>query len=151
MVLHLFRNQFHVDVWVVVLLGLAAFPWYAPSIESVAFPGGSVKFRELKERVDRQGEDIKALTFLMANFLTEEQHHQLRRFAEVGPIEVHNANSPGQFMLMDELQRFDFVRRLVGHDELYQIRGNDHWRGDLKALYAITNRGREYLRLRDAV
>jgi hypothetical protein len=40
LVLQLVHNHFAVDLWVVVLFGVGALPWFWRVLESVDFPGG---------------------------------------------------------------------------------------------------------------
>jgi hypothetical protein len=121
----------HVDGWVVGLLAIAFLPWLWPVVESIAFPGGSIKFRELKEKQKVQEHDIRALQFVTAHLLTESEKSYLRRIANGETIKA----SLG-VLIPDEVMRLRSLGFVTSPP--YELEVND-----------ISDIGRQYLELAD--
>ena len=79
LVLHLFWNRAKLDNQGVVLVVIALLPWLASIISRAELPGGwKLEFQAVKTEQQRQAQDINALKFLVANFLTEPEYRHLR-------------------------------------------------------------------------
>jgi hypothetical protein len=145
MCVYLVKTSGAVDLWVIALLGLIAAPWFWMAIEKVAFPGGSIVFRELKEKQEHQQGEIRALQFLVANFLTSRQYDFLSKFAEEGPVHISDDDDNARrFETLGQLRTLGFITAKGDWNEFATI----NWDGNLKDLFGITELGREYLELR---
>jgi hypothetical protein len=150
--LQLFNNGAKVDAWVVGLFLVAAVPWLSMLVESVKVPGIEAKFREVKADQKRQRDDIKALQFLVANFVVPDDYRVLKNFAdESGVVQVDNTNAPGLFVTVNRLKELHFLAPTSLWAEAASEVTATQWHGDMKALFTVSELGREYLRLRDAV
>jgi hypothetical protein len=149
--LQLYNTHCQIGGWVVVLFLLSGAPWLSMLVESVKFPGGEAKFREVKEEQKRQGNDIKALQFLVANFLVPDDYRVLQRFAGESAVQIDNSNAPGLFTTVNRLKDLRFLAPTSLWAEAASKVTATEWHGDFKALFTVTDLGREYLRLRDVV
>ena len=136
----------HVDGWTVALLAFAALPWFWEVIESVAFPGGSIRFRKLVDRQQRQAEEIRALQFLMTHLLTGAEREHLEKLAARARFPVWDDVPEPFFDEMHHLRALEFIRGLPDKG----IGSMRNERGDVRNHFEITEVGREYLRLVDA-
>lgn len=79
---HTLSKEFELDAISLGLLGLAALPWFSDFIQSAELPGGwKVVFKdidEIKQQQEIQGKEIQRLSFLMNNFLNQNQLNCLR-------------------------------------------------------------------------
>jgi hypothetical protein len=149
LVLQLVHNNWSVDLWVVVVLGVGALPWFWRVLESVDFPGGGgLKLRKLEKEQIRQGEEIKTLQFLVAHFLPDEQQGVLRKFAESKPIEGGPNMPSGVLEAIGRLQMGGFIEpqpeRFKPENSAVFTSG-----GTINDWYKVTDRGREYLDILD--
>jgi hypothetical protein len=134
-----------IDAWTVTLLVVGFLPWLRTVFESITFPGGGeVRYRELKHNVERQEDEIRALQFVVAHFLADAELRVLERFAAPEPVELGSAGPNELFKVMSTLGGLGLIE---------SIRENwteDFNKGpqDLKTLFRISDRGREYLGLR---
>ena len=70
LVWHVVDRAAHIDGWAITLLVVGFLPWLRTVFESIEFPGGgSVKYQKLEAKQEQQDDEIKALQFLVANFL----------------------------------------------------------------------------------
>jgi hypothetical protein len=133
-----------IDAWTVTLLVVGFLPWLRTVFQSITFPGGGeVRYRELKHNVERQEDEIRALQFVVAHFLPDAELRVLERFAEPEPIELGSTSN----------ELFTAISTLGGLGLIESIRENwteefNKGSKDLKALFRISDRGREYLELR---
>jgi hypothetical protein len=111
-------------------------------VKSIKIAGIEVEFRELKDAVERQDGEIRALQFVVAHFLPDAELRVLSRFAEA---ETYTLAS-------DDHEFFNATGPLRGLGFIEPIPEN--WTEDfntdkdLKTLFRLTDRGREYLELR---
>ncbi|GAB3227839.1 hypothetical protein [Mycolicibacterium hippocampi] len=152
LVLQLKHNGWSVDVWVVVLFAIGALPWFWRTFESVTFPGGGLTMREIKDELDEQQRDIRAVEFLVSNHLTPKQQEVLRRFATPEPFRV-DIQSKYTLETANALGAIGRAGLIEGHDgtqfDIQDPPFQDYSEGDLKTAYRLTSRGRQYLRLLD--
>ena len=135
----------HVDGWVIGLLAIAFLPWLWQIIESVGFPGGSIKFRELQEKQERQHDEIQALQFLVAHFLTGAEQLHLGNLASGKPFELRSG-MPNAFY--DEMRRLRSLGFIAQKGEM-GVRALAMGSGDVKDFFEIAEPGRQYLKLLD--
>lgn len=152
MALQLFNNGAQIDVWVVGLFLVAAVPWLSILVQSVKVPGIDVQFREVKAEQVRQGDDIKALQFLVANFVDARDYECLLQFAdESGVVLADDSNAERVFRSVERLKQLRFLTPTGIWAEAGASETPPEWHGDMKALFGVSELGREYLRLRHAV
>ena len=133
----------HVDGWVLALLGLAALPWFWPFIETIAFPGGSITFRELKAKQEQQSEEILALQFVVGHLLSDGERMHLENLVEGAPFPL-SAGTPAPFF--DEMRRLrdlGLIRQRSSRGIAVMQRDG----GDVNDYFEISKSGREYLTL----
>jgi hypothetical protein len=136
----------HVDGWTIALLAFAALPWFWEVIETISFPGGGIRFRQLVDAQERQAEDIRTLQFLIAHLLTRDERAHLDKLAARAPFPIaHDAPEPF-FSEMHHLRALGFVTGLPDKG-IASMRSE---RGDVRNHFEITDVGREYLRLAGA-
>jgi Ca2+/Na+ antiporter len=146
MAMHLVQNSLKVEALDGGLLLLAFIPWGWTIFKSVKVTGiAEFEYRELKQTVDRQDNEIRALRFVVANFLTGRQFESLSKFSEEGPVHISDDDDNARrFQVIGELRALGFLAPKGDWNELATI----GWDGDLSALFAITDLGREYLEVR---
>jgi hypothetical protein len=150
--LQLVNNGVQVDAWVVGLFLVAAVPWLSVLVQSVKVPGIDVQFREVKAEQARQGDDIKALQFLVANFVDADDYKWLLQFAdENGVVHADDNNAERVFRSVTRLKQLRFLTPTAVRAEAAESETPPEWHGYMKALFAVSELGREYLRLREAV
>jgi len=130
----------------VALLAIATLPWFWEAIESIAFPGGSIRFRHLVEAQKHQAEEIQALQFLIKHLLTTHERAHLDTLAVRAEFPVGNAPEVF-FNEMHHLRALEFVRGLPNKG-VSSMRTEG---GDVRNHFEITDVGAEYLRLVHAV
>jgi hypothetical protein len=109
-------------------------------IESVGFPWGSSKFRELQQKQERQEDEICALRLLVANFLTGPELEYLRVFASTEPFRLlAGQDSRALFEAVQQLGRLGFVQGKTKLNPAALINADG---SDLKTLFEITELGR---------
>ncbi|BBX53147.1 hypothetical protein GCM10009645_54030 [Mycolicibacterium poriferae] len=147
-VLQLAHNNWSVDLWVVVLFGVGALPWFYRVLESVDFPGGGgLKLREVKQEQARQAEEIQALQFLTANFLRDEQKQVLRKFGEDGPVRLEDGEDGEKLITAaNALIKAGLIGKRPAADT-DEGQEKSHRENDLKIVAEITEAGRDYLAL----
>ncbi|MCA4755262.1 hypothetical protein [Mycolicibacterium fortuitum] len=135
------------------LLVVGFLPWLRPIFESIAFPGGAaLKYRQLEAKQDKQEDEIRALKFLVANFLPAEQKRVLRRFAKDGSYEFAEEREPGEVLnAMGELHIAGLLERnpTLTRENAPKLLA-DGGSGDVKIMFRITEIGREYLKHLDS-
>jgi hypothetical protein len=133
----------HVDGWAIALLAFAALPWFWEVIETISFPGGGVRFRQLVDAQKSQGEDIRTLQFLIAHLLTRDERAHLDKLAARAPFPIAQDAPEPFFTEMHHLRALGFVSGLPDKG-IASMRSE---RGDVRNHFEITDVGREYLRL----
>lgn len=146
---HLIAPGRRVDGWTFAFLFLVFLPWLGPIFESIGFPGASIKFRELTAKQEQQDDEIKALQFLVANFLTRDETKYLRIFASPDPLELGPASdeTARMFSAIERFKQLGFVHPKKNLDAAALTESQTT---DLKTMFEITETGREYLKLRDS-
>lgn len=142
---HVYDPARPIDAWSVTLLIVGFLPWLRTVFESVDFPGGgSVRYRELKATQDRQGDDIRTLAFLTANFLTDVEKTHLRKLAGHEPFPVWDG--PRQRDIYAELRRLRSLG-LIRQKGDRGVASLQEEGGDVKDVFEISQRGKQYLDL----
>ena len=140
---HLALPSARLDAIALGLVAIAVLPWVSSLIESAEFPGGwKVKFREVEAEQNRQRDEIDVLKFLIKHFLTDDELVHLDKLAAGAPFPFR----PSQFFEA-ELRHLRSLR-LIESLPARGIRSLFAARDDVKNHFQITERGREYLRLR---
>jgi hypothetical protein len=135
----------HVDGWAIALLAFAALPWFWEVIETVSFPGGGIRFRQLIDAQERQADEIRALQFLIAHLLTKDERTHLEKLATRAAFPVAGDAPEPFFTEVHRLRALGFVRGLPDKG-ISSMRAE---RGDVRNHFEITDVGQEYLRLVD--
>ena len=135
-VVRLVWPDLRIDAVCLALLVAAALPWFYTVLETAEFPGGfKVSFRRLQE-------DVSTLKFLVAHFLTDDELIHLRKLAGEAPFPFERLPSFEQELRHLRALRFIRPRTDKGIRALF-AEGKDV--GD---YFQITERGRQYLKLR---
>lgn len=136
----------HVDAWAVILLIVGFLPWLRTVFESITFPGGGeVKYRELQQGQERQEEQIRALQFLIGNFLPESEQEHLRKFAAPEPFAFGSTPSHDLFNAIRQLRAVGFLEPIPENWAEQQFTPET----DMKTFFRVTDHGQEYLEMRD--
>jgi hypothetical protein len=148
LVWHIVDRAAHIDGWAITLLVVGFLPWLRTIFESIQFPGGgSVKYRQLEAKQERQEDEIKALRFLVANFLTGDEAEYLRVFASSEPVRFGPDYDSGKaFQAVQRLGQIGLVRGKTNLSAAALVNADQT---DLKTLFEITELGYQYLKLRD--
>jgi hypothetical protein len=149
LVVHAFVG-FTADTTTVVLLGLAALPWVATTIEELELPGQwRIKFHDLSQRQTHLEDDVEALMFLLAHFLNKRQLDILRHLDQPTPSYRLEVNPSDQFFRFDfsQLMNLGLIEPI---DQGRWLFDNPGWR-DAAEYHRITEQGRRYLTLLKAV
>jgi hypothetical protein len=104
-----------------------------------------LEFRELQEKQEHLQDEIRALQFLVAHFLTDDERTHLRKIADREPFQVKE-DEPNSF--------FDEMRRLRSLGFLTQHTGRGITtmrmeRGDVRDYFDLSETARQYLDLLD--
>jgi hypothetical protein len=153
---HVIDPAAKVDGWTITLLVIGFLPWLKTVFESIDFPGGgSVTFRrKVEAEQERQAEEIQALRFLLARFLSKPERELLQQLARGETVRFDaGADSGRSLQYVDSLRRMGMVavkaELLEAHKRLAE-RG--HTSMDITTLgeiFEITDSGRQYLNLLD--
>jgi hypothetical protein len=145
---HIVDRAAHIDGWAITLLVVGFLPWLRTVFESIEFPGGgSVKYRKLEAKQEQQDDEIKALQFLVANFLTGDEAEYLRVFASSEPVRFGgDYDSVKAFQAVERLKQIGLVRGKTNLNPAALVNADQT---DLKTLFEITELGHQYLKLRD--
>ena len=153
LLLHLASERTKLDTVGFALLFIALVPWLASIISRAELPGGwKIEFQAVKIEQKRQAQEIEALKFLVAHFLTEPECRHLEGLAAAVPYRARRDGTTSYFEI--ELRRLRALGFIQGHPDRgvrsllnaiadaggNEINVNDH--------FEITARGRDYLRLR---
>nr|RNJ64840.1 MAG: hypothetical protein EDM05_34370 [Leptolyngbya sp. IPPAS B-1204] len=142
----------NLDVITLGLLVVAALPWFSDLLQSAELPGGwKVVFKdiaEIKETQEIQGKQIQRLTFLMNNFLTQNQLECLRAM-QAGDKFIFNKKSGVVEQAKDDIRRL-FSAGLIdrrpgkGFRTLFD-QGEDEQ--NINDHFCITDQGKRFLDL----
>lgn len=161
-VTHIVFPWLEIDYVTVVLLIIAIFPWLPKILQSAKFPGGwEFTFREMEDKVRRQAdqlqtqqhrqdrlqEDVDALRFLLTGFVSQFEIGHLRKLAGSERFTyVRGPNKDDRFVgEVIRLWDFGLVSKKPNITTFWDI----PLEGDLKEYAEITQRGRDYLVMRD--
>jgi hypothetical protein len=152
LVWHVLDPNTHIDGWAITLLVVGFLPWLRTVFESIDLPGGgSVTWRKAVEaKQERQAEDIEALQFMLARFITDGERGMLQKLATGVSIPITNeGDDHGRFDRAKSLHRGGLIAAKPRIVEA-QKNGTPIDLGNLKTLndlYDITASGRQYLAL----
>jgi hypothetical protein len=153
LLLHLASDKTKLDTAGLVLVFIALLPWLASVISRAELPGGwKLEFQAVKTEQQRQAQEIDALKFLVANFLTEPECRHLEGLASDQPYRARHDGTTTYFeMEMRRLRALGFIQGLPDHGVRSLLRAMTDAGGkeiNVKEHFEITARGRDYLRLR---
>jgi hypothetical protein len=153
LVLHLFSDRTKLDTPGLVLVFIALLPWLASIISRAELPGGwKLEFQAVKTEQQRQAQEIDALKFLVANFLTEPECRHLEGLASDKPYWARRDATTTYFeMEIRRLRALGFIQGFPDHGVRSLLRAMADVGGkeiNVKEHFEITARGRDYLRLR---
>ena len=142
--LHHYAPKNALDGLTIGLIILAFLPWLAPIIKSIEIAG----LGKIELKVDEVKEQVESLKFLIAGFVTEHEIVHLEKLASDGPFYYERGpNRDDRFVNeIIRLKEFGLVRKLLNFS-LYDLPLS----GDLKPYVALTDRGKQYLELRQRV
>lgn len=146
LVWHFIDPARQIDAWTVTLLVVGFIPWLRPVFESIAFPGGgSIKFRELEAKQAQQQDQIDALRFVVAYFLPDEELRVLKRLAAPEPYLMDSPDAQEFFRASGNLGGLGLIERIADNWNEEFNKGPK----DLKTIFRVSDRGREFLRLQE--
>ncbi len=133
------------------LLFFAVLPWLSSFLQSAELPGGwKFQFDQVKEEQQKQRDDIERLKFLIEGFVSDDELKHLKRLNSNEPFLVTVDRTTRYFE--NELRRMRSLG-LVANPPGKGIRSllvNDGQARDVKEHFYITDKGKEYLRFRNA-
>ena len=145
-----------VDGWAITLLIVGFLPWLKTVFESIEFPGGgSVTFRrKVEAEQERQAEEIQALRFLLARFLSAPERELLQKLARGETVRFEAGADNGRGLQhVDSLRRMGMIAVKPELLETYKrLAERGHTSMDITTLgeiFQITESGRQYLTLLD--
>ncbi|MBL9084518.1 MAG: hypothetical protein JNK76_22135 [Planctomycetales bacterium] len=143
-----------VDTAAVILFFLAALPWLSSILTSAELPGGwKLEFQTVKSTQEKQASEIKALKFLLANFLTEDEFNHLNKLIQGVRFSARLEDTTSFFIA--ELKRLRSLGFITGRPNCgvrtmeRAMREAGAGDIDVAAHFEITERGREYVNLRN--
>jgi hypothetical protein len=146
-IVHGFLAKPVIDGITVGLLIISVLPWLSVFITSAEFPGGwKFEFRAIQERQDKQQNDIESLKFLISYFLTPDELTQLNKLKD-GKTFDFVKRTPFQNQLR-RLRDLGLIENMP--DKIVSITDLPEF-GDLSTMFRITDRGRQYLALREKI
>ena len=153
LLLHLLFERTKLDTTGLLLLFIALLPWLASIISRAELPGGwRLEFQAVKTEQQRQAQEIDALKFLVANFLTEPECRHLVGLAADKPYTARRDGTTVYFELeMRRLRALGCIQGLPDRGFRSLLRALTEAGGkevNVKDHFEITARGRDYLRLR---
>jgi hypothetical protein len=133
------------------LLIIALLPWLSSFLHSAELPGGwKFEFDKVKEEQRRQWDEIDRLKFLIEGFVSEDELMHLRKLNSNAPFLVKVDATTKYFE--SELRRLRSLGLVANPPEkgIRSLLVNDGQARDVKEHFFITDKGRDYLRFRDA-
>ncbi|AWM35679.1 hypothetical protein GobsT_66380 [Gemmata obscuriglobus] len=150
---HMASERTRLDTTGLALIGLAILPWLASVLTRAELPGGlKVEFQAVKTEQRRQAQEIDAIKFLLAYFLTEHECRHLEGLAANKSYPARRNSTTSFFEAeMRRLKSLGFVvgrpgcgiRSLFG--AIVEAAGKEV---NVRDHFEITPRGQDYLRLR---
>jgi len=104
-----------------------------------------LEFRELQEKQEHLQDEIRALQFLVAHFLTDYERTHLRKIADRAPFPVTEATPNSFFDEMRRLRSLGFLTQHTGRG----IAAMNRERGDVRDYFDLSETARQYLDLLD--
>lgn len=138
-----------IDAITLGLLVVATLPWFADLLDSAELPGGwKFAFKDLKEQQELQGQQIQQLTFLINNFLSQNQLDCLKAMKE-GREFLFDKRSSVVEQAKDDIRRL-FSAGLIARKPKQGFRtlfdqGSDVQ--DVNEHFYITDQGKQFLAL----
>ena len=139
------------DEIVLGLLFIALLPWLSSFLHSAELPGGwKFEFDQVKEEQIKQKADIDRLNFLIEGFVTEAELRHLKKLDSQEPFLV-TYNETTKFF-ENELRRLRSLRLIANlpGKGIGTLLIRDGRQREVKEHLYITEKGKEYLRLRHA-
>jgi hypothetical protein len=132
-----------IDGWAVTLLVVAFLPWLRTVFESITFPGGaSVKWlRRVETEQERQAEEIEAIRFLLARYLTKSERELLKQLASGYPVPINSDDST----LLKRAESLHRAGMIAGHTDFLALRKQGL--STINELFNLTESGQRYLDL----
>jgi len=147
--IHLLAPTVPVDAITIGLLIVVILPWLSTLIESAELPGGwKVTFREIQAEQKQQRSDLDTLKFLVSHFVTDDELAHLKKLSQGDLFPFKVSAETGFFE--KELRRLRALGLIAGHPGK-GIGSLLKQGGDVKEHFFVTDRGMEYLRLREQV
>lgn len=143
LVWHVIDPAAKVDGWAITLLVVAFLPWLRTVFESIEFPGGgSVTWRQKVEaEQQRQAEEIQALRFLLARFITPPERELLQQLASGEGVPLDNdGDNRWAFERAKSLRRLGLIAvrgRVVKSAQSESV--------NVEQLFYVTESGRQLL------
>ncbi len=136
------------DSVTLVLIIVAVLPWLALFLESAQFGSASLKFRQLEERQEQQEYQIKALQFLVRNYVSEDELGHLRKLASDDSVFEFTQSTTTKFF-EQELNRLRAMRLIANRQGKYLHDLISQQSANVKDYFVIREKGRKYLDLLD--
>ncbi len=145
-------TPYKLDNIALVLLGIALLPWLASVLRRAELPGGlKFEFQELKAEQARQARELEAIKFLIGNFLTTVEQDHLDKIANQESFLV-TANKTSSFFATElrKLRALGFIQQ-IGEEGVQSLLKDDGKQRNVCEFFEVTERGREYIRLRNQI
>ena len=136
------------DSVTLVLIIVAVLPWLALFLESAQFGSASLKFRQLEERQEQQEYQIRALQFLVRNYVSEDELGHLRKLASDDSVFEFTQSTTTKFF-EQELNRLRAMRLIANRQGKYLHDLISQQSANVKDYFVIREKGRKYLDLLD--
>ena len=140
------------DSVTIALLIAALFPWIPSIASSVEFPGGwKFEFRELEAKTARLQKDVDALRFLILGFVSQFEIVHLMKLAKDEPFRYERGANRDNTFVNELIRLWNFGLIAMISKQNAAMLWNIPLSGNLKDYVEITQRGRDYLKLRDGI
>jgi hypothetical protein len=133
------------------LFFIAVLPWLSSFLDSAELPGGwKFAFHQVKAEQEKQKEDIDRLKFLIEGFVSEDELKHLKKLDSKEPFLVTVDRTTKFFENeLHRLRSLGLIANLPGKG-IGTLLINDGRPREVKEHLHITEKGKEYLRLRNA-
>jgi hypothetical protein len=141
------------DTTALALIGMAILPWLTSILTRAELPGGlKFEFQQVKAEQWRQAQEIDAIKFLLAHFVTEHECRHLEGLAQDNPYFAKFGPTTNYFeMEMRRLKALGFITGLRGRGlrSLFRaIREANGGEVNVREHFEVAPRGKDYLQLR---